>query len=526
MTGRQSFLLYSVPMEKPPEVLAQTARDILRDAGYTDPPADSASSFITTATRYQDYVEKNDRSPKRFEKMPALAMQFWYRQSPLLLMHTGIGSGVSLAEPPFTNEGESVVWLDSRGRLTGLRVIPKAHRQSGPVQTPDWSALFKASGLDPAKYSPVEPESIPPMHADSQAAWTGMLPDLPGTAIRIEAAAWQGKPVAWRFVVPSWNNFSTATLPLGQIQPGTGGVTSLVVGIAIVLLFIAGPAFFARRNLRMGRGDRSGAARLAFFIVGLLGVAWIFGEHHVANIGEFILFIASAAYWLLVAGWLWLMYIALEPYARRRWPGTLVSWSRLLAGNYRDPLVGRDLLVGYMAFAAFNLCVGLGMLLARHWLGTPQPVLFAIGTTLLSGSHMIVAEGLRLLVTSIVVSLAAAFLVFMLRALFRSTWAAAGIPTLIALLLFLGTMPIGESIFFTLLIGGLFIVFLRFGLLALVSYSSVMVFSITFPIAAPLSAWYSGIGLTGLALLLALAIYAFHTSLGGQPMFGRASMED
>jgi hypothetical protein len=47
-----------------------------------------------------------------------------------------------------------------------------------------------------------------------------------------------------------------------------------------------------------------------------------------------------------------------------------------------------------------------------------------------------------------------------------------------------------------------------------------------FPITAQLSAWYAGIGLAGLALLLALALYAFHTSLGGQPLFGRASIED
>jgi hypothetical protein len=41
-----------------------------------------------------------------------------------------------------------------------------------------------------------------------------------------------------------------------------------------------------------------------------------------------------------------------------------------------------------------------------------------------------------------------------------------------------------------------------------------------------LPAWCSGIALAGLALMLALALYAFHTSLGGQPMFGRASLED
>ena len=47
-----------------------------------------------------------------------------------------------------------------------------------------------------------------------------------------------------------------------------------------------------------------------------------------------------------------------------------------------------------------------------------------------------------------------------------------------------------------------------------------------FPITIHVSAWYSGIGYAGLALLLAMAIYGFHTSLGGQPMFGRASLED
>jgi hypothetical protein len=47
-----------------------------------------------------------------------------------------------------------------------------------------------------------------------------------------------------------------------------------------------------------------------------------------------------------------------------------------------------------------------------------------------------------------------------------------------------------------------------------------------FPITTQLSAWHSGIGLTGLVILLALALYAFHTSLGGQPLFGHARLED
>jgi hypothetical protein len=39
------------------------------------------------------------------------------------------------------------------------------------------------------------------------------------------------------------------------------------------------------------------------------------------------------------------MYMALEPVVRRRWPEVLVSWSRLLAGRLRDPLVGSHILM-------------------------------------------------------------------------------------------------------------------------------------------------------------------------------------
>ena len=42
----------------------------------------------------------------------------------------------------------------------------------------------------------------------------------------------------------------------------------------------------------------------------------------------------------------WVAYLVLEPYARAHWPQTLVSWNRLLQGRFRDPMVGRDALIG------------------------------------------------------------------------------------------------------------------------------------------------------------------------------------
>jgi hypothetical protein len=69
-------------------------------------------------------------------------------------------------------------------------------------------------------------------------------------------------------------------------------------------------------------------------------------------------------------------------------------------------------------------------------------------------------------------------------------------------------------------------VYFRFGLLVVASEAIYFILLVLLPITTKLSAWYSGIGLTGLALLLAFALCAFHTSLGGQPLFGRASLED
>jgi len=48
---------------------------------------------------------------------------------------------------------------------------------------------------------------------------------------------------------------------------------------------------------------------------------------------------------LFFAALVWLLYTGLEPYVRRRWPSSIISWSRVLTGQFRDPLVGRDVLI-------------------------------------------------------------------------------------------------------------------------------------------------------------------------------------
>ena len=120
------------------------------------------------------------------------------------------------------------------------------------------------------------------------------------------------------------------------------------------------------RNLRLGRGDRRGAFRLAAFLFLLLAANGVLcADVHLTADSVFVVVIVALAQALLVAFFAWSGYIALEPYVRRRWPQVLISWSRLLAGRWRDPLVGRDLLAG----VAVGLALQVPSFLAQH-LGT------------------------------------------------------------------------------------------------------------------------------------------------------------
>jgi serine/threonine-protein kinase len=142
---------------------------------------------------------------------------------------------------------------------------------------------------------------------------------------------------------------------------------TLLIGI------VAAAAWLAHRNLARGRGDRSGAWRLAVyaFAVGLVG--WALWAHHVADLaGEITMMVRADGVILLAASCIWVLYLALEPYVRRRSPHLLISWTRLLAGRWRDAAVGRDVLVGAAAGAVMAVVVVLTWRLPG-WIGRPEP---------------------------------------------------------------------------------------------------------------------------------------------------------
>src|SRR5215207_7435084 len=90
----------------------------------------------------------------------------------------------------------------------------------------DWSRLFAEARLDPARFSPVEPPSFVPVSADARAAWIGPSPDGAGVPLRIEAAAFAGRPVYFKIIAP-WTS---------PPEPAVPAETVLLGGLFLILL--------------------------------------------------------------------------------------------------------------------------------------------------------------------------------------------------------------------------------------------------------------------------------------------------
>ncbi len=212
---------------------------------------------------------------------------------------------------------------------------------------------------------------------------------------------------------------------------------------------------------------------------------------------------------------------------RRRWPGTIVSWSRLLAGDLRDPLVGRDILVGCVAGALLALLFTLARLLPA-WLGSPPVTPRSFETHLLLGGRAVVSGTLGMLSQSIFPGLAVLFLFFLFRMLLRKQWAAAAVLILIltASEALRTEAPLLFALFLAIAYAVLVFLLMRFGLLAAIAAFFFNRLLNGFPITTDASAWYAGIGLTAVLVMAAVTLYGFYTSLAGRPVFGKAALED
>jgi serine/threonine-protein kinase len=258
---------------------------------------------------------------------------------------------------------------------------------------------------------------------------------------------------------------------------------------------------------------------LAAFLISM--AAWLLSASHVLDAAEMSVFFAGVQNGLLIAAFCWLFYLALEPYVRRRWPKTMVGWSRLLLGEFRDPLVGRDVLYGILAGCVLSI-------LDRSddiWLWLRDEAPDGIGRLfeVTAGANILAARGVFDLLGAAFSSLSTFFILFLLRAWLKKDWlAAAGFVLLIAVqnglsqpadkrwVMVAAVLAIG--VILTTLV-------LRLGLLALLVATAAGRFLVSLPYTLNFGAWYAYLMWTGLAAAAALSLWAFRTAIGKQRLF-------
>jgi hypothetical protein len=221
----------------------------------------------------------------------------------------------------------------------------------------------------------------------------------------------------------------------------------------------------------------------------------------------------------LVSGVVWLAYLAIEPYARRHWPDSLISWNRILSGRFRDPLVASHVLAGLLAFFAADFIIDLvyaavsGPPLAPY-----APRMASLNSPAHFAARLLNAVGTAPLEGMIILVLA-----MLLRLLLRRVWIA-DLLTSVLLSLGGGALDFSNPSHFAataaayVLSNYAFLWLLRrFGFLAVMAMALMTnLAGNTVPYTSSLTSWYAGRMLVGIAIQLAIGAWALWVILSAK----------
>lgn len=492
-------------LERSPIVLASDAIEILDKLGY----GHNGVYDVYALDYYEELIaeiRRNDDSRERWDRLsmarPA-AIDFWYRRGIVPLRAMNAAGRVTMTDPAPTESGMISVRLSPAGQLRELLV---RYRHGEDMSTPGgwipqfdredperlWRLLFSLAQLPYESFEAVTPGRVPAVFADRRAAWLGVYPDNPEVQIRIEAASFEGAPVAFRIVETRWPRASvTAT----QEELAESRTAVVVRGLIIASLVMAS-LFLAYRNLARHRGDLRGALRVGGFALVVWFVGWHLRANHVWTLlGEGDLMIRAISQSLTVGAALVVFYLALEPIVRRVWPETLISWERVLCGHVRDPLVGQHVVagVGFGGFAAFMFYLNQ---LTPAWNGLPPPPPFfetTFGLDTIMGARTALGATLHMVVWSVRMGMAVLLGLAILRLVLRNKWLA-GVAFGLILTAYISLNTVERTLWtwmiFACLAGVTAVVVVRFGLLAIVVGAMAYILLVAFPLSLDPRVWY------------------------------------
>jgi serine/threonine-protein kinase len=511
------FLLATIPMrqahtamvhgglDQTPEVLAHEARTIAADFGNPAKPADTAVWLNHRGIFFLEHRPEPHNWDQWLSWEPAI--NALYRESPLPLEAGPMGKVDSL-RPPLTVPGMSRILLDGNGRLLEFTAIPQPTQPDlAPPIAPE--AIFRAARLNPAAFTETKPLNLPATPFDQWRAWIGPHPHFPDMQLQVEAAWWKGRIVSVQVLYP-WAQRPAAPPSASSLRPRDIWIRAMVAMAAFFIILMA------RRNWTLGRADRVGAFHIALASFLFQAVEWAGVVHPVPTVGMVDIFVNAAGDWLFGAAILWFAYLALEPEVRARWPHSIVTWNRVLAGRWLDAQVGSHILLGaavgsglwvffkaVLLFASPNIQptdtdVSLSALLgARHWIGHHA-----------AGAQDALSTGLFVFMT-----------IFAMRQFLRKEWvaaiAAAAVFTM-AQVDVQGPDWWRVGAIYLVAVSTLIYVLLRFGLVSTIAAIFFINADNSMALGTDWSAWYMPASIATLLLLVGISVFAFWRSLGGR----------
>jgi serine/threonine-protein kinase len=507
--NRASLDLGLAPMRRSPDGLRDRARELVDQLGLGEHIVDTA------ATLDRDYplirwLADTVSSTEWRRRLPEIGtpVLFFFRASPRPIRARNVEAIAVREDRPLDVPELVDVTLDGQGRLRSLIASAPAE-PIGASKSIDWNELFRAAGLELARFEEVDASVVPPLPFDQRVEWTGTRADLPEAPLRVSGASWAGR-LAYFTVLGPWDSKTKQDPRFQTVAARVSSVAFLSVRLAMMV----GLVFFASRNLRLGRGDRRGAWRVAAIAAALSVVAWLLTAHFATSFELEEQVNVQLALALLQGGSMWLAYIAIEPFARRRAPDLLIGWARLIEGRLRDARVARDVLIGLTFGALVASCTHVVNGLPTwfdiaHQTSMPSFVvadsqgMWPLGS-LFSDASMAVM---------ITLFMFCSFLAFQL--LLRKRWLAG-----VALGLTMAAINLGAENPRIEIPGAVFIGMVmaissaRFGLLTLAAMLLAMRALINRPLSLDFSLWYTPSAFCGWALVVALAVWAFGTSRG------------
>jgi aminoglycoside phosphotransferase (APT) family kinase protein len=500
--------LMQARLEYPPDALRLKGREMVTSLGYPVKPADHWLGFFNRPALlklFESKVRKREDWNAWYAAEAPISAHYRESQQDLVAMDFGF---VTPSNPPNNEPGTVALELDAHGRLRGFSGVPYLSSKGSPSAPVEPEAVFRAAELDITKFEEKEPNSLPRTATDRIRSWKGMHPSLPDVPMTLEIGWWKNQ-VTWVKVIWPWMNASGGT---------SGGGIEWLRAIRFWMLvtwWVAGTILailLARRNWKLGRVDTAGAAKLALAMC-LLGIPMWIGRVHPVQSGmmfDFLyMYFAQNLIGCLIV---WLLYLALEPTIRARWPQSVITWNRLLAGRFGDAQVASHILIG----AALGMSIWIVASYISPHMNTPTLFPMLGARQWLEMLPGIIQGSLRF-------GLVILFALFWLRSVLKKDWLAAPAGALLFGLIDWSVSSGGANWLSAYSVqvfaySALAFVLLRFGLVTTLSCLIFLDLMGDLVLGSDLSVWHASYGLATLAMMLTLVFLAFWKSLGNRDL--------